>query len=556
MGRLLNVFLNILIHLQMLAIKHFSWKPFIQKTHNPQATQYKLLQQIIRNNKNTRFGKKYGFESITTYQHFQRALPVHNYDDLSPYIKDQDNKKEAAIHTEHPVLFSVTSGTTGAPKYIPIFPSTASQFKKSQALFAFAQYEGIPTIYKEKILGIGSPVIEGTLNSKTPYGSVSGLLLKSMPPLVKRKYLLPIDVFEIEDYPLKYFLICAFSLKEPNISFIASANPSTFLKIMDVIQSDWDNLIHFITTGDLPDWVTPKPQYRALLDKYFITDPGRAEALKVFSSKKDELTFETLWPNLQAIATWTGGSCKILIPKLRTLLANQTRIIELGYLSSEFRGSLLVDSVINKCIPTFHENFFEFVELSDWDNNIPHFLTLDQIEAGKQYYVIVTTQNCLYRYFINDIVKVTGLFNSTPTIEFVQKGKGITNITGEKLSEQQLIEALGHLKKELEVPFDFFIMLADPETSQYTLYIEVPPQASLEKTLEKQLSGLNIEFEAKRKSGRLNPTQVIFLKQGTGEEYKKHSLGNDQREGQFKIVRLQYSGDCSFNFQPYDIGKQ
>lgn len=554
MDRLLNALLNLLISLQMLAIKYLLWKPFIRKTFNPQSTQNKLLQQIIRNNKNTRFGKKFGFESITTYQQFQKAVPVHTYDDLRLYIEDQDTRKEQAIHTEYPILFSVTSGTTGTPKYIPIFPSTASQFKKSQALFSIAQYEGIPSIYRGKILGIGSPVIEGVLESGTPYGSVSGLLLQSMPYLIRRKYLIPHEVLEIEDYQLKYFLICAFSLQETNISFISSANPSTFLKMMDVIKSDLQNLVDFLATGNLSNKIDGSNSYQPLIDKIFKPDPNRADELKAFIGRESDLTFQTLWPNLQAVATWMGGSCKLLIPKLRTLLDNKTKIIELGYLSSEFRGSLVVDVINNKCIPTFHENFFEFAELEDWDNKTQRFLTLEQIEPGKQYYVIITAQNCLYRYFINDIIEVTGLFNNTPTIEFIQKGKGITNITGEKLSEQQLIEALDRLKKELETPFDFFIMLANPEELQYTLYIEIPPQASLEKNLETQLSRLNIEFEAKRKSSRLNPTQVIFLIEGTGEEYKKHCLGNNQREGQFKIVRLQYSSDCSFNFQPFYAG--
>ncbi len=310
----------------------------------------------------------------------------------------------------------------------------------------------------------------------------------------------------------------------------------------------------FLTTGNLSNKVGGDNSYQPLIDKIFKPDPNRADELRAFIGRESDLTFQILWPNLQAVATWMGGSCKLLIPKLRTLLDNKTKIIELGYLSSEFRGSLVVDVINNKCIPTFHENFFEFAELEDWDNKTQRFLTLEQIETGKQYYVIITAQNCLYRYFINDIIEVTGMFNNTPTIEFIQKGKGITNITGEKLSEQQLIEALDRLKKELETPFDFFIMLANPEELQYTLYIEIPPQASLEKNLETQLSRLNIEFEAKRKSSRLNPTQVIFLIEGTGEEYKKHCLGNDQREGQFKIIRLQYSSDCSFNFQPFYAG--
>lgn len=553
MSRWTNTILNLLIRLEMLAIKYLAWNPFIRKTHNPQAIQNKLLAQIIRNNKNTPFGRKYGFESITDHNDFQKTVPIHSYDDLRPYIEDHKGK-ETTLHTERPALFSVTSGTTGNPKYIPLFPSTLSQFRKSQKLFSFAQQLGIPEIYQGKILGIGSPVIEGTLESGIPFGSVSGLFMEAMPRLIKRKYVVPREVFKITDYRLKYFLICAFSLKEANITFISSANPSTFMKIIEVIQSDLEQLIHFIATGDTSHWPVRNVLIETRIAQSFKPDPKRTKELQSFVGRENSLTYESLWPNLQAVATWTGGSCKLLIPKLRSLLPGKTKITELGYLSSEFRGSITVDVINNKSIPALHENFFEFVELEDWDNTTQRFLTLDQIEIGKHYYIVVTTQNGLYRYFINDIIKVTGMFNNTPTIEFIQKGKGITNITGEKLSEQQLIEALDHLKKDLQEAFDFFIMFADPERSQYTLYIEIPQQPSLEKKLEEQLSELNIEFEAKRKSGRLNPTQVIFIKEGTGEEYKKYCLANDQREGQFKIVRLQYAGDCSFNFQPFQIG--
>jgi hypothetical protein len=553
MNRWPNAILNLLIRLQMLVIKYLTWNPFIRKTHNPQATQNKLLVHIIRTHKNTSFGRKHGFEAIKNYQHYQKSIPVHRYDDLRPYLEDQDKEKEASNHTERPALFSVTSGTTGKPKYIPLFASTLSQFRKSQKLFSFAQQLGIPEIYQGKILGIGSPVIEGTLESGIPFGSVSGLFMEAIPRLIKCKYAVPREVFEIEDYQLKYFLICAFSLKETNITFISSANPSTFMKIMEVIHNDLERLIHFIATGDPSHWPVRDSLIEARITQSFKPDPKRARILQSFADRETNLTYESLWPNLQAVATWTGGSCKLLIPKLRSLLPGKTKITELGYLSSEFRGSITVDVINNKSIPAFHENFFEFVELDDWDNKTQRFLTLEQIEIGKRYYVVVTTQNGLYRYFINDIIEVTGMCNSTPTIEFIQKGKGITNITGEKLSEQQLIEALDRLKKDLQEPFDFFIMFADPERSQYTLYIEAPPQPALEKKLEEQLSGLNIEFEAKRKSGRLNPTKVVFIKEGAGEEYKKHCLANNQREGQFKVVRLQYIKDCSFNFQPFQI---
>ena len=137
-----------------------------------------------------------------------------------------------------------------------------------------------------------------------------------------------------------------------------------------------------------------------------------------------------------------GGSCAIPISSLREKLSVDTRIVEVGYMSSEFRGGVTIDVIDNKQVPTFHQNFFEFVEKSQWEEGEPNFLRLNQITLGIQYYIFVTTQTGLYRYDINDLVEVTGHFNNTPTIQFVQKGKGVTNITGEKLCEAQLLSAI------------------------------------------------------------------------------------------------------------------
>ena len=173
--------------------------------------------------------------------------------------------------------------------------------------------------------------------------------------------------------------------------------------------------------------------------------------------KKELSLFVDIWPNLKAITTWTGGSCSILVSSLKKQLAPSTHIVEMGYLSSEFRGSITIDILNNKGVPTLHENFFEFVEKEDWENENPTFLTLEQLEEGKQYYVVTTTQNGLYRYFINDIIEVTGTYNNTPTTEFVQKGKGVTNITGEKLYESQLIQAMDKIKQEHGFEVSFFL---------------------------------------------------------------------------------------------------
>ncbi len=550
-GRFKNAFLNVWIAAELFFLKKILWDPFIEKTSDLKTVQEKLLADIISRNSETAFGRDHGFSSIRNYQEFCASVPTHNYEDLRSKIDDQEENKKPVLNTEQPVMYAQTSGTTGQPKYIPLVPGGISQLKKSQALYACAQYLAVPSIYRGKILAVASPVVEGFLETGSPFGSMSGLIVDSMPRSVKSKYLVPKEVLALEDYQLKYLLIAAYGVRERDVSFLASANPSTFLILLDTIKSNLPRLIEFLSTGSFSSILSgSNPKLKKAAQK-FEPDQMRARELEIFLKSKDKLSFKTLWPNLQAVATWTGGSCSGLIPKLTTLLPESCRVIEMGYLASEFRGTLTVDPINGVEVPTFHENFLEFASLDDWGNSNPRFLTLDQIEIGKRYYLIATTLNGLYRYFINDVVEIGEPFNNTPTLRFVQKGKGTTNITGEKLYESQVVEAMALTGKELEIAFDFFILLADKESSRYTLYLEEAPVKNLGQLVEEFLSSLNVEYSAKLKSGRLKPLEIVFLKTGAGTAFRKLQIDLGAREGQFKQARLKYSDDCSFDFSGY-----
>lgn len=399
---------------------------------------------------------------------------------------------------------------------------------------------------------------------------MSGLIYKSMPSIVRSKYVVPAEVFEIEDYELKYYLISAFALADENITLIGTANPTSILKIIKLIKTEGDQLIRDIKNGTLEKLLSSAnevPTERQTDDAIeqilasFKSNPSRGRQLERIQLEKGNLTFADVWPNLKAIATWTNGSCRVLIPSIQNQLSSSTRIVELGYLSSEFRGNITLDVLNNQGIPTIDENFFEFVEQEEWESEQHNFLTIDQIEEGKQYYIFATTQNGLYRYFINDIIEVNGRFNNTPTIRFVQKGKGVTNITGEKLYENHLIEAIGEVKQKLGLDIQFFIMFAMPDNLQYHLYVELDfaevqnddYQPEIVKEVEESLCKLNIEYKSKRESQRLQPVKVTFLAEGTSEAYKRDCIENGQREAQFKIVHLQYEKDCSFDFDQQSL---
>jgi len=545
--------LNFLIYIKMCLIRRLIWQPFIKNTHNPQKIQILLLKEILKQNRDTVFGKKYVFSNIDTYDDFRQAVPVQSYEDLRSYIEKQEETKVPYLVAKQPVMYALTSGTIGQPKFIPINEKTIINYKKSQELFACAQYSGIPSMYSGKILAIVGQSVEGYLRGGMPYGSMSGLLYKHMPGLIKSKYVIPSDIFEIKNHDLKYFIICAFGLSHKNITFLASANPSTLLKLSEIINSNFDMLIQIIETGSFKILDALPIVQQQTIERHFKKNANRARELKQLSKTHSHINLKEIWPNLKSVITWTSGSCSILIPKLKELLPNSTYIVEMGYLASEFRGNIVIDVLENNAVPAFHENFYEFVEKDDWENINQQFLTLDQISEGKQYYILVTTQGGLYRYFINDIIEVTGRYNNTPIIKFVQKGKGVTNITGEKLYEYQLQKAVELLMEKWDLIIDFFIMIADEDNLRYTLYVEHKPinNSDFSSLIESNLGKFNIEYKSKRDSGRLKPLHIVFVKPGTGEVYKKNCIKSGQRESQFKLICLQYKKDCSFDFSQF-----
>src|SRR4029077_2702407 len=117
------------------------------------------------------------------------------------------------------------------------------------------------------------------------------------------------------------------------------------------------------------------------------------------------------------------------------------------------------------------------------DEGHPSFRTLGELERGRQYYVLITTASGLYRYFMNDLVEATEFFRETPLLRFIQKGKGVTSLTGEKLYEAQTIESVCRVASRCGFASSFFMMVADEQASAYRLFVESgdrePPDAHM-----------------------------------------------------------------------------
>ena len=516
------------------------------KTKYVKDAQLITLHSILSENKNTLFGSDHKFQDIKTVEDFQRLVPVQTYESLAPYIEKHVNGVENALVVGKPWSYATTSGTTGKPKYIPITErAKKSSHQAVSRLWAYTVSKERPESFSGKILAITSPAEEGKTPDGTIYGSTSGQLLQGMSKAIKQKYVLPYEVLTIEDYDSKYYCILILGMQS-DVSFISTANPSTLTLLAKKGNELKDKLIQDIRNGTLSNDLKIEENIRKIIEKKLKANPQVADQLDhdYKNDPENKLRPKHYWPNLVTIACWTGGNSNSFLRSMKESYGDVT-IKDLGYLASEIRGTVPLSYKDSAGVLTITENFFEFVALDDIDSEKPTYLTCDQLKDKERYYIFFTTRSGLYRYHINDIVEVKGYENNTPKIIFIQKGKGVTNITGEKLYEQQLMSAIKTAEEGTGINTSYYMALAKYQESKYELYTEFADKDLSKddkerfiKAVEFNLKEINMEYKAKRASLRLPHLILKVLADDSFQTFKKWRISQGIREAQFKTVPL------------------
>ena len=538
---------NFLLQAQLAATQLKKGLGYLLAVRQPQASQQNVLQRILRENAGTTFGTHHGFSSIQSYDDYVSKVPIQDWDALAPYSRAGGNGC-SGLTAEQPCFFQVTSGTTGSAKHLPQIRRGIKADQYLQGLNIRSYRNERADAFTGKIFAIVSPAIEGISCEGIPYGSASGVIYQNMPAMARSKYVLPYSVFEIDNYPTRNLMIALMALAEPGVTIAVTANPSTFVLLRDIIDQHLDTLLQALETGKIERVDLSADQHRDIEAK--IANRGaRANELREIRNASGKLDYADFWPDLKLVNTWTGGSCGIALSSLLPGLPADAQVVELGYLASEVRATISLGQTPG--VPTLRDTFFEFIERECWEVGDKQTLLLHELEPNRQYYVLITTVNGLYRYFMNDIVEVAGKFYNTPTLKFLQKGRGVTNITGEKLYECQTLEAIRQLEKEFGLAVSFHQWMADEADSLYRVYLEVtgnadPCPAGFSESLDSKLKNLNVEYDTKRRSGRLSAPVVKLLKEGTSREFRSHYVRQGQREAQFKALTLIYQRDSTF----------
>ena len=527
---------------------------FEEATKNPAQVQNDKILNMVMKNADTEYGRRHEFSAIKTIEDFQKQVPIVTYEDIKADMERLVAGEKNIFTAENPVMYAQTSGTTGDPKYVPVTPTCQGREHSDQMrTWTYHAQKTHPDIFENKVVSLVSPAVEGYTPTGLAYGSTSGFIYKNMPGIVRRAYSIPYPVFEIADYGAKYYAIMRISL-EHDVRFLATANPSSIIKMCEKASENSEEIIKDINDGTLSGSFDIEPPIRKVLKKTFRPNPNLARKLeKARKHRNGVLKPADYWPSLSLIGCWKGGTVGHYLEKFPDWFdpdgKREIPVRDWGYLSSEARGSIPISDEGSKGVLTIATNFFEFVEVEELEGQRDdpskwNFLTVAEIEKSKDYYIFITTTGGLYRYDINDVVRVEGYYNQTPEIVFLRKGRGMTNITGEKLSVNQIISAMQNVSRESGATPDHFKAEADMEKSRYIFRVEfttaIDPdiQQKFLSGLDLHLKTINIEYKAKRDSQRLKAPVLHVMKEGWYERERIEKVEGGMRAFQAKTQLL------------------
>jgi hypothetical protein len=520
------------------------WKRWHKLTSKPQETQDRLLLGIVGRNRATRFGRAHNFKSIGSLSDYRNQVAIADYERLRPYIELVKNGETDVLTAERVEMFTMTSGSTGEPKLIPVTATTRENHRQLTRLWYYRALVDHPDLFNGKLLGVVSPAVEGRTPGGIPFGAASGLIYQSTPSWIQNAYAVPYEVSDVRDFEAKYYLIMRLAL-EQDISFFGTPNPSTILKLVESASRNKDDIIKDIADGTIASRFDLPAELRAALLRRLGKNPTRARRLESLIKHDGALRPKEYWPRLQLIGCWKGGSVGVRLKEFAGWFGKTTPVRDLGYMASEAQMTLPVFDAGSAGILAIDKNFYEFIPESEITAAAPTVLTCSELEEGQLYYVILTTAGGLYRYDINDVVRVAGFYKQTPLIEFVRKGRDVTSITGEKLHVNQVIQAMTRAQGAAGVTVQHFRACADAEKSLYAFSVELdgvmPSRENLSqllRALDAGLQELNVEYAQKRESRRLDGPVLCVMKRGWFERKAHTTLQRGGRDVQFKAQLL------------------
>ncbi len=322
---------------------------------DPIRAQNAVLKHLVSVGSKTSFGADHQLSDVHDYTAFKKAVPVRDYEGLKPYVDRILAGDSDVLWKGRPTYFSKTSGTTSGMKFIPITKDSMPYHINAarDALLNYVRETGKSSFFDKNMMFLsGSPAME--MKGGIHYGRLSGIVNHHVPGVLKGNQLPTYDTNCIEDWESKLEHIIKETIDKP-MSLISGIPPW--------VQMYFDRIVE--RTG--------KP-IKDVFPEFELFVYGGVN----IAPYRDKL-FDSIGKEIPSIETY---------PASEGFIAYQDTQTEEGLL-------LLVDGGI----------FYEFIPVEEFYSENPTRISLEDVQLGVNYVIILNTNAGLWGYNIGDTVK-------------------------------------------------------------------------------------------------------------------------------------------------------
>ena len=499
-------------------------------------TQEDLLTEILRRSEQTEFGRKYWFHGIKDAADYRRNVPLSDYADYEAYM-ERIAAGTADVLTPDTVEFLQPSGgSTAATKYIPFTPRVRTEFMRGVQPWLFDLYSHKPGLLFGPaywaITPAGKRPAKDDTGTRIGFDEDSGYFGALGQWLLQRLLVVPGAVAEIESMPVFQYVTLRFLLARKNLRLISIWNPSFLTLLLRRIPEWADVLASDVDRGTLTPPEPLEDPIRERLTPSLRSDPRRCEELRrIFGSfEASAATSEivnglgsAIWPHMRLLSCWCDGDAGLCLPDLRRLFP----VVEIqpkGLLATE--GIVSFPLVGSEGGPlAVRSHFFEFLPRepgrTEQTQDASEPLLAHELEAGREYSVVITTGGGLYRYRLYDLIRVTGYNRGVPLVRFVSKEDLVSDVAGEKLNAVHIRQVMEEVAHEHLLPLRFVLLAPQRSASgetRYVLFVQVDPGMPVEdvrlKTMAVDVDSRlrqNFHYDYCRRLGQLRAIRVYLI---------------------------------------------
>jgi hypothetical protein len=317
-------------------------------------------------------------------------------------------------------------------------------------------------------------------------------------------------------------LLCL--LRARDLRLVSVWHPSFLTLLLDALPAHFPGLLRDVANGTCTSGEPLPPELSFALRGG--PQPRRARELE----ELDTSAPAAIWPRLGLISCWADAHAALHIEGLRRRFPG-VAVQPKGLIATEAFVSLPFAG-LHPLAMTSH--FFEFLD-DRGDAHLAH-----ELSPGAEYRVVVTTGGGLYRYMLQDRIRVDGVVGRTPSVRFVGKEDHVSDRFGEKLSEGFVGDVLRRLfdRYRLRPPFAMLAPETRGERTGYALFVEGSEfPATLAAELDHALAE-NPHYRYCRDLGQLAPAQVTPLRCDGYAAYVGECRRRGQRLGDVKASPL------------------